>query len=280
MSTNGIIARKTPSSWRGRYHHWDSNPEQLGKTLFALANGHFKGQLKKMMHVLVDEHKSWSTINGKDFNWPPQYVSPGSTQSEVTEAFNANVPQCHCHGERHDKGYLATPLHEPHEWAYVVDVKKNTMGVLWGSPEKTWVLVKTVAFAEAEPDWSTIECGEKLDRCSHIKSYHDKGVCPGCDGTKHRASSGHSKGAQMGDCSECVPCEKLPEPLRTYYFSDKHTPKKGWHCWNPRICDLCGGTGVQTPEQRALRQLISAELRRQYKAKDAAEQALLEEKVA
>ncbi len=56
MGTRGIIARKTPGGWIGRYHHWDSYPKGLGKTLFALANGHFKDDLAKMMRVLTVEH--------------------------------------------------------------------------------------------------------------------------------------------------------------------------------------------------------------------------------
>lgn len=276
MGTRGIIARVTPKGWLGRYHHWDSYPKGLGKTLFDLANGYFKGRLAEMMRVLTVEHKSWSTINGKDFSLPPGYIDPGSVQSEVAEAFDARVPQCHCHGGRHDEGWIVRPEDEPQEWAYVVNAKKGTMDVLWGNEKKEWEFVQTVAFAQAEPDWKLLECGEKLERCSHIRSYHDKTVCPGCEGDKHKATSGHSTDARYSfskDCKTCVTPARLPEPLRTYYFADKHTNKKNWHCYSPKVCDLCGGTGIQTPEQRALRQLISAELRRQYDAKEAAEQA-------
>lgn len=281
MGTRGIIARKTPGGWLGRYHHWDSYPTGLGKMLFGLANGHFKGDLKGMMRVLTVEHTGWSTINGKDFTLPPGYIDPGSVQNEVAEASDARVPQCYCHGARHEKGWIVKPEDAPQEWAYVVDVKKRTMDVLYGNvKKKKWDFVKTVAFGEAEPDWAVIACGEKLERCSHYKYVHDKTVCPGCDGKKHMASSGHSAGARFGgmveDHTDCVPCEKLPEPLRTYYFADESTAKKSWHCSSPRICELCAGTGVQTSEQWALRLLISAELRRQYKAQQAAKLAATE----
>jgi hypothetical protein len=35
MSTNGCIAFGTPNEWIGVYHHWDSYPTELGKTLWA-----------------------------------------------------------------------------------------------------------------------------------------------------------------------------------------------------------------------------------------------------
>jgi hypothetical protein len=283
MSTRGIIARTTKSGWVGRYHHDSSNPKGLGKMLFDLANGHFKGKLVEMMRVLTVKHTGWSNIVGTDFNWSPGYIEHGTVQKEVMEAFSANGPKCYCHGHRAERGWIVKPEHEPQEWAYVVNAKKRTMDVLWGTAKKTWAFVRTVSFDEVEPDWAVIECGEKLERCSHYKYVHDKTVCPGCDGRKHRATSGHSTDPSYSfgsDCTSCVPPSKLPEPLKTYYFADKHTSKKNWHCYDPKICDLCAGTGVQTLDQWALRKLISAELRRQYKAKEAAEQALLEEKVA
>lgn len=273
MGTRGIIARKTPGGWLGRYHHWDSNPQSLGKTLFGLANGFFKDKLNKMMRVLTIEHTSWSTINHKDFSLPPGYIDPGSVQDEVAEAFNAKIPACHCHGARADEGWIVRPEDPPHEWAYVVNVKARTMDVLWGTAQKTWAFVQTVAFDEAEPDWSRVECGQKLERCSHYAYVHDKSICPGCDGKKHQATSGHSAAyARNDDCTKCVPCEKLPEPLKTYYYADKHTNKKGWHCYAPKVCALCGGTGTQTPEQRALRQVLAKQLRANYLAEQAAKE--------
>lgn len=243
MGTRGIIARKTPGGWLGRYHHWDSNPQSLGKAIFELANGHFKGHLDAMMAVLIDDHTGWSTIVEKDFKWVPQYINPGSTQAEVTEAFEAEVPQCYCHGARRDEGWLVKPKDRPQEWGYVINVKKRTMDILHGS-DKGWTNVGTVPFDAAEPDWAVLECGKNRERCSHYDWVHDKTVCRGCNGKKHQASSGHSAGWVQQDCAKCVTFEQLPEPLKSYVLADtRAAERKGWHYSSPRICTDCGGTG-------------------------------------
>jgi hypothetical protein len=77
MSTRGFIGRITNKpgkalKWKAVYNHWDSHVETLGKTLYNLRNGHFKGDTGAMLKVLVDECKhGWNTINGCDFNLPP-----------------------------------------------------------------------------------------------------------------------------------------------------------------------------------------------------------------
>jgi len=55
VSTRGIIARNgaNEGEFVGRYHHWDSNPVSLGKTLWALYHGHFKKDLGKMLATLA-----------------------------------------------------------------------------------------------------------------------------------------------------------------------------------------------------------------------------------
>ena len=69
MSTRGVIARQKGDSFEGRYHHWDSYPTGLGKTLWELAHNQFKGDIEGMLRILIDEHPAgWSTICNKDFS--------------------------------------------------------------------------------------------------------------------------------------------------------------------------------------------------------------------
>jgi len=113
MATGGVIARKTDDGFEGRYHHWDSYPEALGKTLFGLYNGHFEKDLDAMLKVLLDEHwGGWSTING----YP-------------------NGAECYCHqypdrepGEKVDKMTIDDDWGG--EYAYMFDEKEQTMYIM------------------------------------------------------------------------------------------------------------------------------------------------------
>src|SRR5690348_186483 len=110
MSTRGIIARKTATGFEGNYHHWDSYPAGLGATLYHLYNGHFQNDLKRMMHVLIDEHRGgWSTIIDCDWSMTPGFVEKpkGLSWDEYGELPTNRRPQCYCHGDRAEQ---AKPL--------------------------------------------------------------------------------------------------------------------------------------------------------------------------
>jgi hypothetical protein len=280
MSTRGIIAKATPTGWRGRYHHSDSYPSGLGKTLWNLAHGHFKDNLAKMMKVLVNDHTGWSCIVDKDFQWAPAYISYDSLAGEAAEAFNANVPQCFCHGERNEKGWLVTDKRGgTQQWGYVIDVKRRTMRVMHGGDG--WTDVGTYSFDEGEPDWALVECGQNRERCSHYDWVHDKTICQHCDGKKHDARSGHSGGYRNSypgeDHSRCVPFDKLPEPLKSYVRADsRQAERKDWHYYDPKICEYCGGTGKHDEAKaKAAHAKLMAEL---SKAQAEAEAAVAAEK--
>ena len=173
MGTRGIIARVDDErGWAGNYHHWDSYPSGLGKTLWELYHGCFKHDLKQMLQMLIDEHLAgWSTINGADFD-----LEPGWYERESFHIEKGHRPVCHCHGERHDIGRLIFPEDDfGAEWAYVFDEAKNTMiilmavdsegvyamGFFGSNPERTgWREVGVVDLEEAEPDWALLEGGE------------------------------------------------------------------------------------------------------------------------
>lgn len=72
MSTRGVIARKDGDGFTGRYHHWDSYPSGLGRTLYQWAH---QMPRDRMLHLLLDEHPAgWSTIVGTDPSLTPGFV--------------------------------------------------------------------------------------------------------------------------------------------------------------------------------------------------------------
>src|SRR5258707_8313309 len=114
MFANPVSAARSTgeSTFAGRYHHWDSYPSGLGVALVKLYRGHFKRDLDRMLQVLLDEHKSWSTIVHKDFTLKPGYTNVASRPEGMSiEDFSKlplnRRPQCYCHGARHEEGFIA-----------------------------------------------------------------------------------------------------------------------------------------------------------------------------
>jgi hypothetical protein len=160
MSTRGAIARLVADGWEGRYHHQDSNPRQLGRTLWALYHGHFAADSAAMTALLLDAHPAgWSTIVDADFRQPAGYRnepwSPG------------RGPACYCHGERADGPQLLSEHGRCDEascnplaimWVYVLSAAG--MAVLTSrerSAGSQHVPVTFVRWAGAEPDWQALE---------------------------------------------------------------------------------------------------------------------------
>jgi len=167
MATRGVIARETKNGFKGRYHHWDSYPSGLGKTLWNLYHGYFKRNLRRMLKVLIDEHPAgWSTIVDKDFSLQPKFIE-GEIQSKR--------PRCRCHGDRHEKDLEITEENASRygcEWAYVFNEEKKTMKIMksfnedgtemigafgTGNPNAKWITVYIVHLDKEEPNWKEIE---------------------------------------------------------------------------------------------------------------------------
>jgi len=83
VSTRGVIARATGNGgFVGRYHHWDSYPEGLGRTLYHWAQ---RMPLDRMLRMLIDEHPAgWSTIVNTDPNLEPGYVDLNDVNRRCT----------------------------------------------------------------------------------------------------------------------------------------------------------------------------------------------------
>ncbi len=192
MSTPGIISRSTGEGrFIGRYHHWDSYPHGLGVALVELYRGHFNRDLERMLQVLVDEHKSWSTIVHKDFKLKPGYTNVAARPAGMSfEEFQNKPlnrrPQCHCCGARREEGFVADEKSDCcAEWTYVFEVipahddqpEQKLLHVLY--PEKTrsgenaWKEAGRIDLDSAdEIPWTVIECGENCERCHHVAEYH------------------------------------------------------------------------------------------------------------
>ena len=162
MGTRGAIARKTKDGFEGRYHHWDSYSDGLGEALFKLCRGHFGGDFTTMVRTLIDDHPGgWSTIIGADWALVPGF----------NERAGPDRPQCYCHGDRSEEGWLVTQDNAGDsgcEYVYVID-EKGTMQVLssynsdggkmigffgQGNPDAKWVEIGKVDLtSDEEPDW-------------------------------------------------------------------------------------------------------------------------------
>lgn len=161
MGTRGAIARLTDKGkgFQGRYHHWDSYPTGLGKTLFNLYNSYFDRNLEFMLKTLIDDHPAgWSTINDKNFmvkagfneykptksrcgacgtNYViravPDFCSECGVRLKEPAREEDNRPNCYCHGDRKEEGWLVDEKNASGsgvEYAYVFNVKTGHMYIM------------------------------------------------------------------------------------------------------------------------------------------------------
>lgn len=164
MGTRGAIARLTDEGFSGRYHHWDSYPTGLGKTLWDAWHVYFQADTDAMLTYLIDQHPAgWSSINASDFSLPPGYDSGAA-------------PACYCHGERNSVSHTVTHDNAAGsgcEWVYVFSGDMMTIfearnrddtrmvGLFGrGNPVAGWHLVADIDLAGDEPDWNAIEARE------------------------------------------------------------------------------------------------------------------------
>lgn len=140
MSTHGTILR---SNHTGVYHHFDSYPNGLGRALWNLLHGHFKGDTKAMLKVLIDEHSAgWSTIVDSDFSMSPGYTNGGGERD--------NRPACYCHGDRHQNPMPMSGLCE--EYNYVFSSSGDTMRIHFMNNTPY-----VVDLRGEEPDWKWVD---------------------------------------------------------------------------------------------------------------------------
>lgn len=183
MSTRSVIGRvgKLGKTFAGRYHHSDGMPTSLGKFLWDLYHGHFKGDLSKMLAYLIDAPHAvagWSCIVGKDFTLKPGCTSqdaykPGVPFDVYSKTPDYRRPQCFA-GRKGETAELFTEKSleggTDLEWLYLFDEEKKFLFVRDVMAKEN---VACVNLDGDEPDWTTIECGEKFERCSHYAWVHN-----------------------------------------------------------------------------------------------------------
>lgn len=162
MSTRGMIARQNGEGFEGVYHHFDSYPDGLGKTLWEQIQWRLQDEsiegVEKFVKILLDEHRAgWSSINEVDWSLAPGYGSKG--------------PQCYCHGERSEPANELITESTANwlfiEWAYVIDIEKQTFTIVEGcqrngignnksSDGYGYKIINTFPFSGEEPNWSKL----------------------------------------------------------------------------------------------------------------------------
>jgi hypothetical protein len=181
VSTRGVIARATgEGKFVGRYHHSDSNPTDLGVTLWNLYHGFFRRDLPKMLAYLVDAPHAvcgWSTIVDKDFRLKPGYtlqkaIADGAKYEVYSKRPDYMRPQCFAGrpGETEDTRTEKDLQDTDCEWLYAFDVERQRVFVRDLNHKED---VAVIDLDGPEPDWTKVECGENLERCHHLAWVHN-----------------------------------------------------------------------------------------------------------
>jgi hypothetical protein len=193
MSTRSAIVRLTsrePVGWSGRYHHWDSYPSGLGRTLWSLYHAQFGCDLGLMLKVLIDEHPAgWSTIVGADFTQEAGFqelrlcgdarADEPAPNDPCGAVAHAAPPQCYCHGERSEAGWEVTQENaagsgceyvyafpptseqEPDRMlilsSYIASGHKMVGMFGMGDPQAQWRVLAEVLLQDTEPDWERLD---------------------------------------------------------------------------------------------------------------------------
>jgi len=156
MSTRGAIVRVTgEKQFTGVYHHWDSYPDGLGKTLWDLYHGHFNKNIDAMLKVLIDDHPAgWSTINNKDFNIPAGFnelQNGGETNPE-----RKNRPECYCHGDRHEYASVVNEKTIHNSWIEYLYAFTGTTMIIYSVSSEGIKQLEPVNLNGIEPNWDKI----------------------------------------------------------------------------------------------------------------------------
>jgi hypothetical protein len=182
MSTRSVIARvgEHEGKFSGRYVHADGMPTSMGATLWNLLHGHFKNDLGAMLAYLIDAghaQAGWSAIVDKDFTLKPGYtwqkaIADGAKYEVYSKRADYRRPQSFA--SRPEDPYLFTEKDLENgtdiEWLYAFDEAERKLFVRDISAKED---VAVIDLDGEQPSWEVIECGENLERCSHMAWKHN-----------------------------------------------------------------------------------------------------------
>lgn len=172
MSERGAIAHPTADGgWWGRYHHHDSHPPRLGRSLWWLYHDTFSQDHTEMAWVLIDEHPAgWSDVVRPA---PGPFARAAFARAGYRSPHDhewGTAPACYCHGHR-PEGELAlecacpvdTSSCDPWqiEWAYVLLTAGIFVLTSWhpdpAQHRSEHRAVALAAWDRSEPNWQAIE---------------------------------------------------------------------------------------------------------------------------
>lgn len=196
MATRGAITRlvsSNPIRFSGVYHHWDSYPESLGKTLWELYHAVFGKDMDALLKMVVDEHPAgWSSLHTSTFASIQSIgAEPNDTElrmrndlARLTGAAELSSDlNCYCHGERSEEGWEVNERNAAGsgiEYCYAFGdgdksilepAGRNTMFVLssyrlngdkmigmfgFGDGKAKWRVIAEVDLNGDEPNWEHI----------------------------------------------------------------------------------------------------------------------------
>jgi hypothetical protein len=153
MSTRGCIARngKHEGTFAGRYNHSDSYPSWMGPHLWKLIHKTFRGDAAEFLTEIVDKHPAgWSVVGEECYCHPKRNRASEIEESTITEK-NADSDI---------------------EWVWAFDAESNRLYVRDNNHKDDAGIVDLSGPEPTKEDWTRIECGENLERCSHYAWVH------------------------------------------------------------------------------------------------------------
>lgn len=161
MATRSIIGVYTniaERQWRGTYHHWDGYPSGLGKELWSIYHRYYEGILSALVEYLIDANPhGWSSIVRCDFTQRPSWLNWSEKQAYYDE--NRPIPPQSYKARGEEPDPLDETSDRGHEWAYVFDLRAETMTILKreGYEPMYYIHKATIPLEGIEPDWTAFE---------------------------------------------------------------------------------------------------------------------------